>query len=1409
MISRMMKAIKVARKLLAKASLLAVYLMASMQSSWADDTEIFMSTENENSVKPNVLFIFDTSGSMNRNVSGTNDSRIDVMRDVMTTFITNISNLNIGMARFSVPGGPILNGVVDIDAPVDPIALSTIGSSNDDATERTSGPPSNRVSLDDESIEMTVAGSSDIIGLRFLDLDIPQGAIITQASITFSTYEDSSGATQLTIFGDTDTTPEDFNARAPSARTKTSNSVVWKPDDWKAPEASGDPDNPNPPATYSSPELITIVQEIVNQSDWCGGNSMAFLIEGDNLASRNFITHDASELYAPRIRIEYDTTLPVAANGCFVNQAISQIAESDHDFETIVYRGTNYNYTTGYLDFNRITSRWDSDGVGLHFSQVAIPNGVTIKDAYIEITAHDDDSGRADAIIYPVNSANASSDPNDIVDGPKLGGVAWSMDTFVENIVYPTPSLASQVQTLVNLSGWESGNSMSFYIKASSGNRDGVSWDVNPVRAPRLVVTYVGRYDGSGYTKRDEMKQVVQDFQARGMTPISDTLAEAGLYYRGEEVLYGLERGSPHNRYNRISNPNSFDSSGVVKTPSGCDGSDPNAQACRDEIIEGNPNYLSPIENGCQKNHIVLLTDGAPTWHDRQTTEIYERWSGSTCDSRNSGRDCAIKIAQHLNIRDQADWIGGDQTVQTHTIGFDYDSEFLADLAEAGGGMYETAESKDDLLAALDNIAATVLKTNATFVTAGVTVNQYNKLTHNDELYFSLFEPQATVSWPGNIKRYRLAVTESGEERVVDVSGSLAVDSANGEFIADSQSYWSDVVDGNETAQGGVAGELVVDRNVYTNVTGSSTTSESNQVDPDNDFITKEMLEVGTEAELVKVLKWAQGYDVEGPDPSLPHNKIGDPLHSKPTLLSYQTGTTTDADTGETIPVFESVVFVGTNHGFLHAFDSESGTEKWSFIPKDLLKNLNKVINNGPAGSTGEHIYGLDGTVTLYIDDEDDDGLVDSNEKAYLYIGMRRGGNAYYAFDISNRNAPELMFKIDPNSDPDGKFDNLGQTWSQPVISRLSLPNINTGNNPDKLVMIFGGGYDVAQDAAGTAANNDGEGNRVYIADALSGEWLWDNTEANQATGVGDATSDSAMNSVPGDVKVIDLDSDGFVDHIYAADTRTQIFRFDFTFEEDANGDPEEYQTITGGRIAHLQEGVTAAENRRFFYSPDVSLNRDSVTGQFYFAIAIGSGYRAHPLDLTVNDHFYLIRDKGAIAKTFLEDVTLSDLVNVTNMVGDSDGDGVNDVSEAIVENEKSGWYIELTPAGDDQRGEKILAPSVTLNGRVQFVSYLPPDTDSADECAPAAGTSRAWGMNVENGSPYVDVDGDDLLTGTDRYFNIQGMSGISPEPQVLITSSGQFTQCYGRQCGLDTFLSLPPTSLQPIKWRRLTNEYE
>jgi hypothetical protein len=105
------------------------------------------------------------------------------------------------------------------------------------------------------------------VGFRFYEW-IPQGAVIDAAVLTLMACESNSGSTQFLIKGEAIGNSPTFSAdNSPRDRVPTTAGVTWTvTEDWVEGQ------------TYSSPDLTTVIQEIVNREDWGYGSALTILV---------------------------------------------------------------------------------------------------------------------------------------------------------------------------------------------------------------------------------------------------------------------------------------------------------------------------------------------------------------------------------------------------------------------------------------------------------------------------------------------------------------------------------------------------------------------------------------------------------------------------------------------------------------------------------------------------------------------------------------------------------------------------------------------------------------------------------------------------------------------------------------------------------------------------------------------------------------------------------------------------------------------------------------------------------------------------------------------------------------------------------------------------------------------------
>ncbi|EON90699.1 PilY1-likeTfp pilus assembly protein [Marinobacter lipolyticus SM19] len=847
-------------------------------------------------------------------------------------------------------------------------------------------------------------------------------------------------------------------------------------------------------------------------------------------------------------------------------------------------------------------------------------------------------------------------------------------------------------------------------------------------------------------TNAATLKGLVDGLYPVGNTPLSETLAETARYFRGDAP--------------------SYDDQPISSVTSETDGS-----------------YVSPVTYQCQKNYAVFLTDGAPTADD--TDSAIGTYIGQACGDGNasdSNGSCLDEVAGFLVDADLSASLDGDQYLITHTVGFHTNQTLLSDTAAAGDGNYYLANDQAALEDAFDKIYQAVRAQGTTYVSPGVAINTFDRLNHLNTLYYALFRSDKGAIWDGNLKRYKLDIQTDNSGNsvavIVDSNGNPAIDNTTGFFKETAKSWWSPEVDGPDVSLGGAASQLPTTtstRNVYSNLDSRSSnlTNSGNEVVTTNTNITKADLGdtdgTMTDAEFEKIISWTRGVDVNDvdgdSDTTDARQLLTDPLHSVPQLVIYDATTTPQNTT----------IYYADNQGFIHAVDGNTGESDFAFIPRELLKNQQAMMNSTESSTK---LYGMDGSVVKWSHDENNDGKIASadNDFVRIYSGMRRGGRSYYALDVTSPSSPSLMWSITGGASATSGFEEMGQTWSTPVKTKVSI------QGKAYEVLIFGGGYDPDQDSATTHTADD-EGRAVYIVDAATGERIW---WAGPTDSGADLELAELQYSIPASPKVLDINGDGFADQIYVGDMGGQIFRFD-------TGDSSKSNTlvVTGGRIANL--GVTHSDltetseekARHFYHTPD--LFGIKIGGTRYLGLGIGSGYQAHPLNTTIKDRLYMLKIESVSSapidpsdpdetRVLYETLTEDDLYDATDNVIQEGTDAEKTAASTDLAG-KHGWFIRLTNAG-----EKVLSESTTVNNEIYLTTYEP--KASSNPCLPPTGTSRLYHLSAFDGRAVQNYDGtgaDDALTKSDRYVELK-TAGLPPTPQRMRVEDTDVI-CIGTEC--------------------------
>jgi len=168
-----------------------------------------------------------------------------------------------------------------------------VSTSSDDAEERATG----RVSLTSSDLELVFDKDIQTVGMRFNEINIPQGATIANAYVQFQVDEVTTEATSLTTQGEAVDNAATFTSATNgiSSRPTTTAAVSWSPVPWTTKGEAG-PDQ-------QTPNLAPVVQEIVGRSGWASGNSLVIIITGSG--KRTAESFDGDQAGAPLLHAEF------------------------------------------------------------------------------------------------------------------------------------------------------------------------------------------------------------------------------------------------------------------------------------------------------------------------------------------------------------------------------------------------------------------------------------------------------------------------------------------------------------------------------------------------------------------------------------------------------------------------------------------------------------------------------------------------------------------------------------------------------------------------------------------------------------------------------------------------------------------------------------------------------------------------------------------------------------------------------------------------------------------------------------------------------------------------------------------------------------------------------------------------
>lgn len=819
--------------------------------------------------------------------------------------------------------------------------------------------------------------------------------------------------------------------------------------------------------------------------------------------------------------------------------------------------------------------------------------------------------------------------------------------------------------------------------------------------------------------------------------------------------------------------------------------------------------YKSPIDDGgtCGNNYIILIGN---TWPNQEygTNANATPYPTNQLMSRLSYNPGAqiypvpLTNNDKTNVRFADEWAkflyttdvssaGAQQNIRMFTIDVYNKSAdakqgaLLKSMADTNGpgGYFSVGGDLKALIDAITDALTKIAAVNGVFASASLPVSVNAQGTFLNQVFMGVFrpDPDGNQRWAGNLKQYRFALNGNSlylADTTIDPTTGLptpAVDSQNTGFIqtcavsywtSDSGTYWtsvsgakpsacaastnspySDSPDGPLVERGGAAQRLRNLGYAARNIRTCNDETCTSMVDFNETNVTK----IGA-----TLVNWARGQNLGDGNPDQSGKVVttdyglgstatrptvhGEVIHSRPLAVNYGSSSSGGDDV---------VVFYGAGDGMLHAVNgnqtgSTAGSELWAFVAPEHWSSLDRVRTNSPIISypnvptTGTptpipKTYFFDGSIGGY-----QERTSTTVNKLWIYPSMRRGGTSVYAFDVTTKpsvSQPGLMWKYSDLND-----SKMGQSWSTPLAIRIK------GRTTP--LVVFGAGYDICEDNddPNTACAGVNKGRGIVVMNAQSGP-----SDSNDYRFIDPGSNAGRFVA---DMTPVDVNGDGYVDVLYAVDTRGNIWRINTS---DPASNFNGYAKVSDWPVVHVgavgQWGAGTSERRKLMYAPSAVVLGTQVT------VLVGTGDREKPSSTSnaalVVNRFYGIRDNVAattgVTAVIGYGTAPTELYNVTSLRS----------LDPLALASYKGWYRDLSTRTAPY--EQVVTTPLTIAGVTYFSTYQAKVDPSSSSCL---GTARAYQIDFQTGTP---------LPGQDDVAQLFLSPGIPPSPVGgLVTINGQ-----------------------------------
>lgn len=347
--------------------------------------------------------------------------------------------------------------------------------------------------------------------MRFPNVDVPKGAIITEATVSWVVrwYNDNPPGSFNSPEDWLEYTVEQVDSASVPANRITLRNRFFDNSNRSA-RLFKTSMNGGEFTRVPETDITPFIQSVVTRDGWVSGNAIS-VIAGNNINTVNGLGGipyqvGSSNAEYPQLTIKYmePTAQPVT-----ITSTVSQNADAG----TRVSWGSNYWGAPDGEPFYWLDRTGALMWHNIRFTGLSIPQGATITNAVVRVSSRDGWTATPwmtkynDFGIEQVDNATAIT--NSANFGSRMGNIGTTKRWYYPHTVSnsgtdPTymysPNFAAELQSVVDRPGWSSGNSVMFFGTTDTGTFNGWSADPsahsygstsNSALRPQLEVTYI------------------------------------------------------------------------------------------------------------------------------------------------------------------------------------------------------------------------------------------------------------------------------------------------------------------------------------------------------------------------------------------------------------------------------------------------------------------------------------------------------------------------------------------------------------------------------------------------------------------------------------------------------------------------------------------------------------------------------------------------------------------------------------------------------------------------------------------------------------------------------------------------------------------------------------------------------